>query len=431
MESPSRIGDRSTSDVVVRLRTHQGRDDWFYCHSHVLIEKSKYFADRLSEDWPTCQIIDSRNCVEVYCEEPDFDHCVNFLRILYVVLDGSSDDVWHGVKHTLGILQVAHVLESPQILAACARYLEAVSWEEADEEEILRVIPGLESPAEQILDRLQPADQSAIKRVFLAAFKIATSSYSSPTKDIKTSAQEQLEYLLTEDDDAPLLTADDEMKPTLNECVKRLFARFNNLLITLKCKPGESVPEPDTMQNFRYYISDLSWTVQILSKLETMSEFVKGWVDVSDKVLHMIQQENSTTEATQTKLKVIVVAAKVLEAIGYGTVILPTAKRLYMVKVWLPFVRVTKHLTDSLTTNDENPVELKFDGELWQTLESSLVSIVLTLPSQNLAEFVTEWLQNEHIHYPDFTEAFEVWCYRSKAAQRRLGLIQNAIDGMD
>ena len=44
-------------------------------------------------------------------------------------------------------------------------------------------------------------------------------------------------------------------------------------------------------------------------------------------------------------------AAKVLEAIGYGIVTLPTAKRLHLVKVWHPFVRDTEALIDSATTN--------------------------------------------------------------------------------
>ena len=101
MDAPGRIGDRSTSDVVVRLRTQEGRDEWIYCHSNILVEKSEYFADRLSENWPTCQILDSRNCVEVCCQESDFDHHVNVLRLLYIVIDGSVDDLWNGVKMPL------------------------------------------------------------------------------------------------------------------------------------------------------------------------------------------------------------------------------------------------------------------------------------------------------------------------------------------
>ncbi|KAG8646958.1 BTB/POZ domain-containing protein At3g05675 [Manihot esculenta] len=422
--APSRIGDRSTSDVVVRLRTREGRDDWFYCHSHILVEKSKYFADRLSENWPTCQIIDSRNCVEVYCEESDFDHFVNFIRLLYVAIDGSSDDFWHGVKNALGILQVAVELGCPQIVTGCVNYLEAVPWEEADEEEILRVVPGMGSQAEPILARLQPVNPSTIRRVFFSAVQFATSSPPSSMNNLKTSAQEQLEYMLTEDDDAPLLTADDEVKSVVKNCVKGLFSRFNNLLDTFLFQPVESVSESGKMQSFQHHLSDISWACQILSKLEIMSEFVNSWVDASDKILQVVKHASSTGEVIETKLKVIEVTSKILEAIGYGTVILPTAKRLHMVKTWLPFVRVSKPLIDSVTTNDDEAMELKIDGELWQSLESAFVSIVLALPSGDQAEILTEWLGNEHVHYPDFSEAFEVWCYRTKIAKRRLADIK-------
>ncbi|KAJ0954069.1 putative chromatin remodeling & transcription regulator BTB-POZ family [Helianthus annuus] len=132
------IGDRSTSDVVARLRTPDGRDEWIYCHSHILITKSKYFADRLSETWPTCQILDSRNCVEVYCEEHDFDHYITVLRLFYIT-NVSVTDICPGVKNTLGILQVAVNLGCPEIIAMCVDYLEASPWEEAEEEEILKL----------------------------------------------------------------------------------------------------------------------------------------------------------------------------------------------------------------------------------------------------------------------------------------------------
>jgi hypothetical protein len=293
-------------------------------------------------------------------------------------------------------------------------------WEEAEEDEILKIIPGMGSKSQPILARVQPVNPSAVLRIFLSAIKFATSSPPSPMNDLKTTAQEQLEYMLTEDDDAPLLTADQEVKFEVKECVKGLFTRFNNMLEALLCEPVESANEKGKMQSFQSYLSDLSWACQILNKLEIMKEFVNSWVGASDKIVLVVEQASSVAEIIETKSKVIEVAAKVLEAIGYGNVILPTAKRFHMVKVWLPFVRVTKPLIDSATTNAKDAPELRIDGELWQSLESTFVSMVLTLPSEDQAEILTEWLGNEHIHYPDFTEAFEVWCYRSKVAKRRL-----------
>ncbi|KAL5545707.1 hypothetical protein UlMin_005394 [Ulmus minor] len=416
-----RIGDRSTSDVVVRLRTEEGRDDWMYCHSHILIEKCEYFAYKLSDRCPTCQIIDSRYCVDLHCQESDFNYHVNVLRLLYDVIDGSVDELWHGVKNALGILRVAFELGCPKIVTACVNYLEAVPWEEAEEEEILKIIPQMGSQVEPILARLQPVNPPSIRRIFLSSIHFATSCASPLMNDIKSSAQEQLDYMLTEDDDSPMLIADDEIKSEVKDCVNRLFSRFNNLIEAMLCEPVESFSEEGKLPLFQSILSDLSWACQILNKMEIMRDFVCSWTETSDKIVKFVEQENATAEITKAKLKAIEVAAKVLEAIGYGTVILPPAKRLQMVKIWLPFAQATKPLADSLTTNDEDTTPaFRVDGELWQSLESTFVSIILALPSGEQAEILTEWLTNQHIQYPDLTEAFEVWCYRTKVARRRL-----------
>ncbi|XP_022156183.1 BTB/POZ domain-containing protein At3g05675 isoform X2 [Momordica charantia] len=384
------VGDRSTSDVVVRLRTKDGRDEWLYCHSHILTQQSKYFADRLSEKWPTCQILDSRNCVEVFCLESNFDHHVNLLRLLYVIMDIPADDLWNDVRTVLGILGVAFELECKNIISACVNYLEAVPWEEDEEEEILKVIPHMGPEAKPILARLQPVNPFLVRQIFLSALRLATSSPFSNMHDLKPSAQEQIEYMLTDDDDAPLLMADAELK----------------LEVLVFC------------------LTDLSWACRILKKLETMKEFVSNWIDASNKIVKMVEQASVASEVIDTRIGIIEVVAKVLEAIKHGSVILPTPKRVHMVKVWLPFVRTTKSLIDSLANNGVDDLKLKIDADVWELLESAFVSVILALPSGEQAEIITEWLQNQHvIRYPDLTEAFEVWCYRSKVAKRRLSLV--------
>ncbi|XP_058107971.1 BTB/POZ domain-containing protein At3g05675 isoform X2 [Magnolia sinica] len=428
--SPNEIGDRSTSDVVVRLRTHEGRDDWFYCHSHVLVEKSKYFAERLSEDWPTCQILDSRNCVEVYCQESDFDHHVSALRLLYIP-DDSMPNTWHGVKTTLGIIQVAVQLGCPQMVRACVDYLEAVPWEEAEEEEILRIIPALGSQAEPILARLQPVDPTAIVRIFFSAIHFATSSPPPSMNDLKSSAQEQLEYMLTEDDDAPLLTADDRIKSEVRKCVNSLLTRFYSELETLVSGPEDLEPVMEGKQMLQSLLSDLAWACQILIKLEMMKDFVHSWVEMSDKIVEAVDDGSLNFDALEKKLKVIEVAAKVLEVIGYGNVILPTARRLHMVKVWLPFVRRTKPMLDSDGFDGVDRPSFKMDSELWQSIESAFISIVLALPSGDQAQILADWLSGENVHFPDLTEAFEVWCYRSKVAKRRMAALRGGRSGFE
>lgn len=425
----SQIGDRSTSDVVVRLRTQEGRDDWFYCHSHVLTEKSKYFADRLSEDWPTCQILDSRNCVEVYCQESEFDHHVSALRLLYVNNE-SLPDTWHGVRNALGILRVAIQLGCQHMAHACVDYLEAIPWEEAEEEEILRIIPGLGSLAEQILARLRPVDPIAVVGIFLSAIRFATSSPPPSMNELKSSAQEQLEYMLTEDDDAPLLTADDGIKSEVRKCVSSLLTRFCKELESMLCGSTESESKEGETRVLQSLLSDLAWACQILVKLEMMKDFVHNWVEMSDEILKAIDGAGPSANMLETKLRVIEVTAKVLEAIGYGTVIIPTARRLHMVKVWLPFVRRTRPLLDRVGCDGEDWSPFKMDSELWQSVESAFVSIVLALPSGDQAQILADWLREENAQYPDLTEAFEVWCYRSKIAKRRMAFLVGGRNGV-
>ncbi|XP_057519357.1 BTB/POZ domain-containing protein At3g05675 isoform X2 [Amaranthus tricolor] len=415
-----KFNDRPSSDVVVRLRTPEGRDQWLYCHSSILVDKSKYFADRLSDTWPTCQILDARSCVEVHCQESDINYNITLLRLLYVASDSLISESWHGVRNTLGILQVAVDLGCPRIVSSAVEYIEAVPWEEAEEEEILRTIPAIGPIANPILARLQPVDQGAIWRIFVSAIRFATSSPPLSQRDLKFSVQEQLEYMLAEDDDAPLVKLCDEVKLEARECIERLLTRFSALLESLS-NERESTIEGEEFELVYVYVSDLSWACQICSKLEIMREMVKSWSETSDTIVKLIEKASSKTDTLKLKLKVIEVVAKVLEAIGYGNVVLPTPKRLEMVKVWLPFARVTKPMVDMTTPDtEEDNSRPKIVCEVWQTLESALVSIILALPAGDQAEILTEWLDNQHIIYPDLTEAFEVWCHRSKVARKRL-----------
>lgn len=416
-----KIGSRLTSDVVVRLRTPEGRDDRVYCHSSVLVRSCKYFADRLSNDWPTCQIIDARNCVEVHCQESDFDHHVTLLRLLYFVYDGSNIDSWHGVRSTLGVLRVAVELGCPEIVASSVEYLEAVPWEEVEEEEILRSIPSMGSFLDPILARLQPADPVAAGKIFLSAVRFATSSPLLCMNDLKISAQEQLDYMLSEDDDAPLVSACQEMKLEVRECVKRLLCRYTGLLESFSGELEETDALGEKLESLKSYLSDLSWASRILSKLEIVRDLVITWTETSEVLVKIVEQASPDVDIG-LRLKVMEVSAKVLEAIGCGSAILPPVKRLQMVKEWLPFARVTKPMHDTALTSsgEEDGLTLRMDSEVWQSLESAFVSVILALPSVDQAALLTEWLGSQHIQYPDLTEAFEVWCYRSKVAKKRL-----------
>ncbi|KAF2620387.1 hypothetical protein F2Q68_00041124 [Brassica cretica] len=90
------------------------------------------------------------------------------------------------------IVFLSEELDCPLVVTACANYLEAVPWEDGEEDEMLLVIPMIGSEADPVLARLQPVDQSAVTGIFSSAFRFATSSPPLSLCDIKASAQEQI-----------------------------------------------------------------------------------------------------------------------------------------------------------------------------------------------------------------------------------------------
>ncbi|KAJ8512776.1 hypothetical protein OPV22_003210 [Ensete ventricosum] len=372
------FGDQTTSDVTVCLRNRDGRPEWFHCHSIILRRESKYFADRLPENHPTCPSLETGNCIEVHCTGNEYDNYVKLLKLLYLS-EESVLDSWDSVKSAIGVLRASVSLQCRSIIQSSILYLEAVPWEEDEEEEIIKVASSLGPEAQPLLARIKPVSTSDTKNVFLSAVRFAMSITTSvpPFMDeLKTSAQEQVEYMLLEDEDAPLVAVDEDVKS--------------------------------------------EWMCNIVPKMEMMKEFVSGWAHVSDHILAVIQDEKYSSSLWSVKAKLIEVTGKALDAIGYGSVVLPAPFRVHFLKTWLPYIRKMKPLLDLKSMEDES-FPYKMDGDLCQNVEGAITSLMLALPSNDQAEIFTDWMKRtEQLSYPDLSEAFEVWCYRTKAAKRRL-----------
>lgn len=153
--------------------------------------------------------------------------------------------------------------------------------------------------------------------------------------------------------------------------------------------------------------------------MDLMKDFVSNWSDMSNNILSVVDDAKLGSLMWGLKLKLIEVTRKVLEAVGYGNVILPAPCRVQLLKLWLPYIRKMKPLFDSLS-NGETDFQHRMDEDLCQSIEGAIVSLVLALPSNDQADILADWINIEEMKYPDLSEAFEVWCYRTKSAKRRL-----------
>lgn len=414
---PCRLGDQNTSDVVICLKDREGRHQQLYSHSSVLIKRSKYFAERLSNPDPS-------NSINVHCAEVNFDHHVNLLRLLYLPIDLILDSL-ESVKSAVGILQSAVAFKCDEIVCCCIQYLEAVPWEDKEEEHILKAVSKLGPIAMPIIARIQPVDLAGTKTVFISAIRVATSIVGPCPpfgNELKTSAQEQVEYMLGEDEDTALVTADDEVKSVVRMGLSHICSSFERELSCLLLEPDLASETAD--EKIMQSLSDLEWMCNILGKMDLMKDFVSNWAESSSNVLGVIEDKKLDSFMWGLKIKLIEVTAKVLEAVGYGNVILPAPIRLALVKSWLPYIRKMKPLLDAKGSEDTG-FPYKMNEDLCQTIEGAIVTLVLALPSNDQADILADWMRAEQVRYPDLSEAFEVWCFRTKSAKRRL------VEGLD
>ncbi|XVF10341.1 hypothetical protein REPUB_Repub07fG0174500 [Reevesia pubescens] len=409
---PCNLGDKSTSDVTLRLRNGEGRPEWFYSHSTILINKSGFFADQLSNP-------DSCLCVEIQCSDSTYDHHVNLLRLLYLPTDSLLDSL-DSVKSTIGILQLAVAFRCEEITNCCIQYLEAIPWEDKEEEQIVKAVSKLGPVAMPILARIQPVDLSATKNVFVSAVRFATSIGGScpPFGDeLKTSAQEQVDFMLGGDEDTPLVTADDEVKSVVKMGLSQVCSSFEKELFSLLVI--SDITAQTAENRILQSLSDVEWMCNMLPKMDLMKDFVSCWAEMSGKVLGVVEDKKLDDCMWGLKVKLVEVTGKVLEAVGYGNVILRAPCRVQLLKSWLPYIRKIKPLLDA-KGHKETDFPYKMDEDLCQSIEGAIVSLVLALPSNDQADILSDWMKTEQVRYPDLSEAFEIWCYRTKSAKRRL-----------
>ncbi|KAA8535847.1 hypothetical protein F0562_030833 [Nyssa sinensis] len=273
--------------------------------------------------------------------------------------------------------------------------------------------------------RIQPVDLSTTKNVFVSAIRFATSNDEQcPVfgDELKISAQEQVEYMLGEDEGTSMVTADDEVKTEVRMGLSKICSSFKNELSSLLLESNLTYERAENriMQS----LTDVEWMCNVLPKMDLMKDFVANWAEISGNVLGVVEDNKLDSIMWGLKVKLIEVTVKVLEAVGYGNVILPAPYRVQLLKTWLPYIRKMKPLLDS-KGNEDIGFHYKMDEDLWQSIEGAIVSLVLALPSNDQAEILGDWMKAEHVRYPDLSEAFEVWCYRTKSAKRRL------LEGLD
>lgn len=261
---------------------------------------------------------------------------------------------------------------------------------------------------------------STTKDIFVSAVRFAV-SIEGPCfpfgDELRISAQEQIDYMLGEDGDTTIIMSDDEVQSVVRMGFYNIIHSFEMDLSSLLL--GTTLELEGVYDRIMKRVSDLEWMCNVLPKMDLMKNFVSNWAAISSKILGIIEDKKLDHVMWGLKVKLIEVACKVLEAVGYGSVILPAPCRVQLLKTWFPYLRKMKPLLDSKAV-EETGFPYKMDEDLCQAIEGAIVSLILTLPSNDQADILADWIKSREVGYPDLSEAFEVWCYRTKSAKRRL-----------
>jgi len=108
-----KFDDHTTSDLRVCFKLIDEQPEWFSCHSSVLSQNSKYFADWLAQN-----DVRSNNCIEIECPRVEYDHYVKMLKLMYLPRE-SVIDSFDSVKSAVGVLRASNLSDaswSPKVV---------------------------------------------------------------------------------------------------------------------------------------------------------------------------------------------------------------------------------------------------------------------------------------------------------------------------
>ncbi|CAK7339488.1 unnamed protein product [Dovyalis caffra] len=241
------FGEPGTSDMKVVLLGKQGFCVKLSVHKNVLVENSRFFADKLSEEESnlSCLEIDDCEDVEIYVETVGLMYCKEMKQRL----------VKQSVSRVLRILKVAELLSFNTCIQSCLEYLEAVPWVgEEEEEKVVSSVIRLQNEGIGVTP--------VLKRV--------SSNVANPPKDTISHIVELV-----------LKSNEERGRREMKSIVLKLLRENNSLPSYAAAEPGFADKPLDNKEPVVKQIvleaDNLSWLLEILADRQAADEFALMW----------------------------------------------------------------------------------------------------------------------------------------------------------
>ncbi|XP_073046260.1 BTB/POZ domain-containing protein At1g63850-like [Primulina eburnea] len=439
------FNDAATADVILRLHPDRGTplfvssdassdtkklpattvdraEIQLHLHSLVL-RRSKYFAAFLSERWQHQDDFSSNNSgnsrkqYQFSLSVPETSDSIdNYLKVLQLLY---SDDLLSSigsVSTVLSILPIALELLFEDCIKACVKFLEAVPWNEDEEEKILDLIPLLsDQESKELLARVSPAKSDSSEEMLHGL--VRTAIYNSPSM---ASGKAFVVKLLK----------DFSSKELARRVLYKEFEK--NLRIVKQAMEEYSSPDfranrlaPEAIQKVNLYTAmnygkHLLWLVERMLELKVADSAVKAWSELASFTadLHKAFYEGPWRNMLPGLPSVVLrCTSKLANAVATGSVLATRQVRMNLVRDWLPVLIICKDKDRESVSSPMGPNH----KTLYLELEETFLRIISTLPmsdSQDLLQQCLRFSTRVGDDCPHLVAAFTTWFRRANRPQQ-------------
>ncbi|XP_057548910.1 BTB/POZ domain-containing protein At5g60050 [Amaranthus tricolor] len=392
--SSNNLGGFGNGDVKLTISGRDGFKISMDVHRKVLAEKSRFFAEKLSDGNIT-------HSVEI-CDCDDVEIYVETLVLMY------SDDLkkklmGEDVSTVLGLLKVSAAILFEAGILSCLEYLEAVPWSEDEEQKIISCLSQLQlhdSVSEDVLQRVstEPSTSTHADDMFM---KMLTGVLQAKDDKARKEMKSLISRLLREDvvDYSNYGPKIDVSKDTLYSLCQRCLSALILSLSEATCMDENKHDRSAIMREIAREADNIQWIVDILIDKKIGDEFVKLWADQKElAALH-------SKIPTMYRHEISKVTARLCIAIGRGHILVPKETRYCLLSTWLEHLYEDFRWMKSASRYVDKKV-----------VEDGLGQTILTLPISQQQYILMNWFDRflaKGDDCPNIQKAFEIWWRRA------------------
>ncbi|CAA7405300.1 unnamed protein product [Spirodela intermedia] len=302
-----------------------------------------------------------------------------------------------GVLRSIDILEVSSSIVFPRGVDSCLRYLEAVPWNESEEEKLKALFSrcSLDHPlAQDILSRLY--GQVAAEGLALRLLRSVSGGANRGSKKVlQTLVNDLLSKSSVYHKDPAGLTKDGLYEVSLS-CLASLLQLFQEATggAAAEGRRGTMLDRASCL------VDSLSWLLELLLDRHLAEDFVALWAGQTEL------QHLHEAAAPMLRFELSRVSAAVFEALGRGRLHCPAPLRWRVLRAWFGPMLV-----------DFGWLGRRPRGLDLRSMEDSLGRAILTLPLPQQQALLVDWFaffsSSAAGDCPNLSAAFQVWWRRS------------------